>query len=227
MSTSFEDFKTRIGNWLLSYGQAGGIALLLGGGVLALLSQAQNIEAGSRMVGRLFGKGRKPLEPPHTPVEPIRPINVTIHHPPLPSQPQPAAVSPPSFTNLPPDRPGFVARGAELQQLAADLAPEAAQVVIHGLPGVGKTTLARHYAHSHGAAYPGGMWWLDASQGFEPMVLEAVTELEARIPGLGKVEGLTLEARLRRCFQAWPGEKGEAVLLEVDNLPPPPEGLQL
>ncbi|MFN9646395.1 MAG: NB-ARC domain-containing protein, partial [Cyanobacteriota bacterium] len=152
-------------------------------------------------------------------------VNQTIHQY---TQPDPGPKTPGGrLHKLPSDRPGFVARSAELHQLAVDLAPEAAQVVIHGMPGVGKTTLARHYAHGANATFPGGMWWLDASQGFEPMVLEAVTELEALIPGLGKVEGLTVEARLRRCFQAWPGEKSEAVLLVVDNLPAPPEGLEM
>jgi hypothetical protein len=128
------------------------------------------------------------------------------------------------LTNLPAERPGFLVRAAELQQFAAELAPEVAQVVIHSLPGVGKTTLALNYAHSASASYPAGVWWLDASLGFEPMVLEAVSELKVRIPGLGIVEGMSLEARLRRCFQAWPGEEGEPVLLVVDNLPSPGEG---
>ena len=223
------------------------MALLVWGGVLALLSQAQNIEAGSRMVGRLFGKGRKPLEPQSDPPRQTTTASVEIsgtgnntfagvhvggdlvvnQTPHQHTQPDPGPKTPGGrLTNLPPDRPGFVARAAELHQLATDLAPEAAQVVIHGLPGVGKTTLARRYAHSHGATYPGGVWWLDASKGFGPMVLEAVTELEARIV-LPKEKGLNLEARLRRCFQSWPGEAQKPVLMVVDNLPPPPEGLEV
>ncbi|MFN9643816.1 MAG: NB-ARC domain-containing protein, partial [Cyanobacteriota bacterium] len=150
-----------------------------------------------------------------------------IIHAPAPPTSEPVPKTPGGrLHKLPSDRPGFVARAAELHQLATDLAPEAAQVVIHGMPGVGKTTLARHYAHGANATYPGGMWWLDASQDFEPMVLDAVMELEAGI-GLPKEEGLNLEQRLRRCFQAWPGEKSEAVLLVVDNLPAPPEGLEM
>jgi len=228
---SEEEFKAKVYSWLLSHGQAGGIVLGVVVVGVVFLTQAQNIQATismlSQFLGHVLGHGRKPPEPQPPPVEPSRPIHITIQQPAPPPDFQSTPSVAGALTNLPPVRPGFVARSAELHQLATDLAPEAAQVVIHGMPGVGKTTLARHYAHSHGAAYPGGVWWLDASKGFEPMVLEAVTELEALIPGLGKVEGLTLEARLRRCFQAWPGEKGEAVLLEVDNLPPPPEGLQL
>jgi predicted negative regulator of RcsB-dependent stress response len=111
--------------------------------------------------------------------------------------------------------------------LATDLAPAGARVVLHGLPGVGKTTLALHYANTARASYPGGVWWLDASEGFEPMALRAVSELEACISGLGSADGLSLEARLRRCFQAWPGGEEEPILLIADNLPPSGEGMAM
>ena len=219
LPTSFEDFKTRIGNWLLSHGQAGGMALLVGGGVVALLTQAQNIEAAKR----LLGLERKPE--PRQPSDDFRPPSAPLPFPSPPADPRPVPNGTGWLSNLPPPREAFVARQLELRQLAADLAPEGALVVIHGLPGVGKTTLALHYAQGARSTYPGGVWWLDASQGFAPLALKAATELEARIPGLCTGQGLELETRLRRCFQAWPGAAGESVLLVVDNLPGPPEGL--
>jgi tetratricopeptide (TPR) repeat protein len=226
-SSSDDPLKAWLFPWLKSLGEKGVIVIGVAGLLLWLLSQAQNIEATLRMLGQGLSKGSKPPEPQPPPVEPIRPINITLQQPPPPPDPRSMGALAGALTNLPPARPGFVARVAELDQLARALAPEAAQAVIHGMPGVGKTTLALHYAHSASAFYPGGVWWLDASQGFELMVLEAVTELETRIPGLGAVEGLNLEARMRRCFQNWPGGTEAPVLLVVDNLPPPGAGVAM
>jgi predicted negative regulator of RcsB-dependent stress response len=240
---SEEELKAWVSSSLQRHGPEGGIALgALVVGVM-LLSQAQNIESAKR----LLGLDRKQPDPPPASREINNPTvqvsgsgNTTLtnvrakgdvvvsqvihHHPESDHDPKILASR---LNNLPPARPGFVARVAELDQLFNDLASEAAQVVIHGMPGVGKTTLALNYAHSARASYSAGMWWLDASEGFEPMALRAVTELEARIPGLRVVEGLALEARLRRCFHDWPGEEQEPVLLLVDNLPPPGEGVAM
>ncbi|MFM9047142.1 MAG: NB-ARC domain-containing protein, partial [Cyanobium sp.] len=237
-----DELKTTITGWILSHGQAGGVALLVVLVAVVLLSQAQNIEAAKR----LLGLERKPAEAPPKPVKAkgtsvevsgtenitlteVRAerdvvVNQTIHHH-TQATPDPK-VPLGGLTNLPAARPGFLARASELQTLATDLAPAGAQVVIHGLPGVGKTSLALHYAHTHGGAYPGGVWWLDARKEFDALALDAVTELETRI-GLSREEGLNLEARLRRCFQSWPGQPEQPVLLVVDNLPPAPDGLKL
>ena len=196
--------KTWVVNALQGYGWLGVLVLAL----LYILSQGETIKAWLDMGA------------PH-----VRRWQERRQKQPLTSPPDPAPRN--RFHNLPPPRPGFVARTAELETLTAALAPEAAQVVIHGMPGLGKTSLALRFAHSSSACFPGGSWWLDASLGFEPMTLGFVAELEARIAGLGRVEGLKLEARLRRCFQAWPGEASEAVLLVVDNLPPPGEGVAM
>lgn len=60
----------------------------------------------------------------------------------------------------------FVAREEHLRRIRALLqAPDAPRpvVVIHGVPGVGKTELALQYAESNRGRYPGGTWLVRAS----------------------------------------------------------------
>ncbi|MFM7514098.1 MAG: NB-ARC domain-containing protein, partial [Cyanobium sp.] len=126
-----------------------------------------------------------------------------------------------------PDLEGFVARHDELLFLAQALEADGSQVVIHGMPGVGKSTLARHYASTSASSYGSGVWWFDATEGFGPMAIQAIPELEKALPGFEPGDGLTPEARLRRCLQAWVAGSAEWALLVVDNLPAGSKGLQL
>lgn len=70
-------------------------------------------------------------------------------------------------TNLPPRR-HVIGRERELTALAERLAwkepADPACLSLHGLSGVGKTSLALEYAHRavQSTAYPGGIFWLDA-----------------------------------------------------------------
>ena len=59
--------------------------------------------------------------------------------------------------------PKFTGREAELAAIENELAARQL-VVVHGAPGLGKSRLAREYAHRHAASYPGGMFWVPFDQ---------------------------------------------------------------
>jgi DNA-binding SARP family transcriptional activator len=63
--------------------------------------------------------------------------------------------------HLPPDITDFTGRDAELDELRGPGHPLNA-VVITGMPGVGKTTLATHWAHRQRQHFPDGQLYLDA-----------------------------------------------------------------
>jgi len=74
---------------------------------------------------------------------------------------------------LPPDLPGFVGRGADLTRLDEILAAAKCQptsitiATLVGPPGVGKTTLAVHWAHRVVHRFPDGQLYLNL-RGFDP-----------------------------------------------------------
>ena len=65
--------------------------------------------------------------------------------------------------NLPRDIPDFTGRKGELAILLSAAAPSSALplIVIHGMPGCGKTALAVHAAHQLRASYPDGVLYVD------------------------------------------------------------------
>jgi len=81
-----------------------------------------------------------------------------------------AAVTVPGPAQLPPPVAAFAGRGAELARLDA-LRPgpdgDAVIAVIAGTAGVGKTTLAVHWAHRVAAHFPGGQLYVNL-RGFDP-----------------------------------------------------------
>ncbi|MGR7027319.1 FxSxx-COOH system tetratricopeptide repeat protein [Geodermatophilus sp. URMC 62] len=74
----------------------------------------------------------------------------------------------PEVSNLPARPRGFIGRDEDLERLHADLlagtaAGELPIQAVHGLGGVGKTTLALEYAHRFASDYE-LIWWVDAEQ---------------------------------------------------------------
>ncbi len=87
--------------------------------------------------------------------------------PPLPAEafrPWAELAAPPGLGNLP-ARPGlFVGRAQELARLDAAVAGPGGVVVqaVHGLGGIGKSTLAAHWAAAHASDYT-PTWWITAA----------------------------------------------------------------
>ena len=94
-------------------------------------------------------------------------IGTQINQPPLPAEafrPWAELAVPPGLANLP-ARPGlFVGRAGELARLDAALAGPGGVVVqaVHGLGGIGKSTLAAHWAAAHASDYT-LTWWITAA----------------------------------------------------------------
>ncbi|MFF5129124.1 tetratricopeptide repeat protein [Streptomyces syringium] len=88
--------------------------------------------------------------------------NRTLH---LPAEAlrAPAEVpAPPGLNNLPAPRSAvFVGRDEDLARLGAAMDGGGTATVVHGLGGMGKSTLALHYAHRHRDRY-NPVWWVPA-----------------------------------------------------------------
>jgi DNA-binding SARP family transcriptional activator/DNA-binding XRE family transcriptional regulator len=84
------------------------------------------------------------------------------------TRPPVAAVG--AVRTLPPDPAGFVGREAQLRRLMALVAAQATVVTIEGMPGVGKTRLALHFAHRLVARghYSDQQLYTDLSGGADP-----------------------------------------------------------
>jgi DNA-binding SARP family transcriptional activator len=147
---------------------------------------------------------------------------------PLAAQPGPVPVP----AQLPPAVPGFAGRSAELARLDAVLAQaererpagSAAVVIsaVSGTAGVGKTTLAVHWAHQVAPQFPDGQLYVNL-RGFDPGgqpaepaealrgFLDALGVPQARIP-----DGVPARAGLYRSLVA-----GKRVLVVLDNASDP------
>jgi DNA-binding SARP family transcriptional activator/tetratricopeptide (TPR) repeat protein len=149
----------------------------------------------------------------------------------------PAAPSPPAAQGARPPAPGHVvprqlpaatrhfAGRDEAVKALAGLAAEAAEgspatvfCVIHGTAGIGKTTLALHFAHQAAGQFPDGQLYVNL-RGFDPagspvtaeealrLLLDALSVPAARVPA-----GLDAQAGLYRSLLA-----GQRMLVLLDN----------
>lgn len=112
-------------------------------------------------------------------------------NPPDPQQHRAAPAQPVAAPNfLPYDIPDFAGRAAELGSLSgqrADGSPASSIVVLDGMPGIGKTTLAIHLAHRVADRFPDGRLFVDLqghTRGREPVEPGAALEILLRQLGI-------------------------------------------
>ncbi|HEX6685137.1 MAG TPA: BTAD domain-containing putative transcriptional regulator [Candidatus Limnocylindrales bacterium] len=110
-------------------------------------------------------------------------------HAALLTEPEPEAVTAVIPRQLPPDLPGFAGRLADLStldgMLGGALSPLAI-TVISGIAGVGKTTLAVHWAHRVADRFPNGQLYVNL-RGYDPGAapVEPATAIRGFLDALG------------------------------------------
>ncbi len=118
--------------------------------------------------------------------------------PPEALTPPAATEAPPNLTNLPQRTGVFVGRAGELARLAgavtasADVAGEGVVVLaVHGLGGIGKSTLAAQYAATHQRDFS-VIWWITAASpaGIDTGLAALATALQPALAGLLPTEVL-------------------------------------
>jgi hypothetical protein len=119
---------------------------------------------------------------------------------------QQATVLPPE-ANLPILATEFVGRAADLARLEQALSGGGADLVVqavHGLGGIGKSTLAACYAAAHRRDYR-VIWWVtaDSPAGIDTGLAGLATALQPVLAGL-----LPLEALRERAVACWPATIG-------------------
>ncbi|MFC1456970.1 tetratricopeptide repeat protein [Microvirga arabica] len=125
----------------------------------------------------------KPQDRPGFPGAPAREVQVK------PLFPTGVPAYPEIFENVPPRDLNFTGREVVLSQLhrrLMDFGRPAAitQAAIHGLGGIGKTSLATEYAHRHASEYA-GVWWAPAEN--RTVLLASLAALAGRLdPSLAK-----------------------------------------
>ncbi|MFI6396431.1 tetratricopeptide repeat protein [Nonomuraea sp. NPDC050540] len=148
----------------------------------------------------------------------------TVHQYVMPDtavRPVAEVVAPPGLVNLPRHTRTFVGRGDELTRLEAVLRGGGGVVVaaVHGLGGVGKSTLAAHYALAQAGDGAGGrnpVWWItaDGPGAVEAGLAALAVALQPELTSASPLEALAERARAwLAAHQGW--------LLVLDNVVDP------
>jgi hypothetical protein len=115
----------------------------------------------------------------------------------------------------------FVGRQDDLEELHRILGERRAAGVrpaaLVGMGGIGKTQLAVEYAYRFRGEYPGGVYWVNAAQGW-PAELAALAE-KVGLPDSGGAESGRQE-RMARAFVAYVGERSGPLVI-FDNVEDP------
>jgi tetratricopeptide (TPR) repeat protein len=122
---------------------------------------------------------------------------------------------------LPPRTSLLVGRGVLLRELhqilnPSDPQPTNCRVFLHGLGGIGKTTLATEYAHAHAGDFA-GVWWVQAET--RNAILSSLAELNAAIDPAYEV-GADMEAAANQALIHL-GATASPWLLIYDNVERP------
>jgi tetratricopeptide (TPR) repeat protein len=126
------------------------------------------------------------------------------------------------FANVPPPDLNFSGRAqliADLHDVLVASAPSAATklAAVHGLGGIGKTSLAAEYAHRHVESF-GGVWWAPAQE--RTLLLASLALLAARLDPKLSAEP-DQERAARAAVSAISSRAGLPFLLVYDNVEAP------
>ncbi|MEV4055187.1 tetratricopeptide repeat protein [Amycolatopsis sp. NPDC049688] len=140
--------------------------------------------------------------------------NYTVTRAPLPAIE--SVLAAPGLSRIPPDTALFVGRTGELDQLDEALrgAERAAVVAVHGLGGVGKSTLATRFAHLHADRF-GFRWWIsaDSAAALDSGLAELAETLQPATANLPVEQRSALGVRWLATHEDW--------LLVLDNVTTP------
>ena len=124
-----------------------------------------------------------------------------------------------SFHGVPPRNPHFTGREALLGRLHTvlmDNAASAPHVALHGMAGIGKTSIVAEYVHRNASHYA-GVWWAPAQE--QPVLTTSLAELATELDpqrvreGDAKLAALNALQKINRSATPW--------LLIYDNVESP------